>query len=881
MRPQEPQDNDAGKDPGATPSLNETVLEQETAEERDRLGATISIDEPAVAGATIAAGDAPHYTVVSPADSGTDDAVAATRPPAGTYQVLKKLGQGSMGAVYAVRDVALQRDVAMKVYRPAEGGDTGLSAPSHDLFTAEALMTASLDHPNVVPIHALGTNQEGRFFFTMKRVTGRCWADLLHPEKVREPALREEIAAHAESMQWRDHVGILLQAADAVAYAHSKGILHRDLKPENIMVGAFGEVFVMDWGIAFCFDERNPYWDDRDRKPQLAGTPYYMAPEMAASDMAALGPPSDVYQLGAILYEMLTGQSPHRGPSLVAVLKKIVGGDIRPPEDICEAPHVNRHISRIVMKALARRRRDRYPDVPSFQQDLREYLDHVESLEIAARAGSALEDVAREIRQVAPESSTGERPMDADRAATFYLGLSQCIGSLHQAIALWDGNREARDMLAEALSLQVSLAIRQTDLTLARAQWTVLRDLQVDDVQGPGKESTANRADELGRRLRAAENQAARSARNLRRLRRAAVALAAVAVAGLLAVGALLYRQRVVTLRHGESTFAAAVQSQGRMVEEHFLRFDRLARQYRQEAQRLVILPEDLLPARTATPSGRDGFYLDEDYYAADTRPPDVEARPRYGQDMSLSQATVVHAPWARDGPARQRALGDARRLARINTLFQQVHQAYPEVMWSLAGTRSGLLIGYPGSGRYRDKPDYDPTRRAWYLAAIDAETDDPVWGDPYADASTRQLIMSCMARIRVADDNVGVVGLEVSLKGLHGLLQDLVTRSSDEKVRCVVIKPFEETDAAGGGDRIVQRVLIDTRGRTVAASWRERYEMLPLDEHDPVLAARYRQCRQALRDGKPALRIHGTIFALSHMPSLGWTLIMETASAP
>ena len=861
--------------------MRETILDQDAVDDAGRLSATIRTEAPAGVRATIDVADMPSYTVIPAAAPGTDGAGPTTpRPQPGAYQMLEQLGQGSMGVVYAVLDQALQRELAMKVYRLAQGEETDSAASVRDLFTTEALMTASLDHPNVVPIHTLGTDEEGRLFFTMKRVMGRCWADILHPENVQDLKQRDAVGLQAEGMNWRDHVNILLKVADAVAYAHSKGILHRDLKPENIMIGSFGEVFVMDWGIAFCFDERNPYRDDPDLRPQLAGTPYYMAPEMAASDMTALGPHSDVYQLGAILYEILTGKSPHQGPSFDDVLKKVVRGDIRPPEDVCHAPHVNRHISRIVMKALAYRRADRYPDVPAFQRDLRDYLDHAESLEISGRAGSALKEITREIWRAFPEGLSRGRPFATDRAAVLYLGVSQCIGSLRQAIALWDRNREARQLLADALSLHVNLALQQGDLTLARAQWSVLQEVGAEEEHSPIRESIAHRVDELGQRLRTAEEQAVRSARNLRFLRRAAVLLGALAAAGLLTVVGLLHRQRAVALRHGESTFATAVASHGRMVEEHFLRFDRLARQYRQEALRLVTLPEDLIPRRPRTPAGRDGFYLDEDYYASATRPPDVGTLPRYGQVMSLSHATVVRAPWAREGPAQQRAVSDARRLARLNTLFLQVHQAYPEVMWSLAGTRSGLLIGYPGSGRYRDKPDYDPTRRAWYVAAIDAETDDPVWGDPYADASTHQLIMSCMARIRVADDNVGVVGLEVSLKGLHGLLLGLETRSGDEQVRCVVIRPFVETDAAEGRDRVVHRVLIDTRGRTVAASWRERYDMLPLHEHDPVLAAYYRQAQQALREGKPALRKDGKMIAFSRMPRLGWTLIMETLSA-
>ncbi len=382
------------------------------------------------------------------------------------YEVLEKISEGGMGLVYKVRETSLKREVALKICR-TELKPEDRNPQEVREFTNEAFMTAHLDHPGVVPIYALAKDAEGRPFFAMKKVEGLRWKDLLHPEGLREPGQREVVQKRAEQMSLRDHFNVLLKVCDAVAYAHSKGILHRDLKPENIMLGDFGEVYVMDWGLAMYFDERSEYRRVPGLKPQLAGTPHYIAPEMVRGEMTALCPASDVYLLGGILYEILTGSPPHDGATIRELLQKVAEGEVPPPEEICGPDLIPAALSRIVMKALAPRLEDRYPTVLEFQREVREYMANSESIAVGYRAALMLVDIRRDLEGRA--ASRGE-----DDAIIFYGRLSECIGVYEQAIVLWKGNDEARRGLLDALALQIHLAIKQGDLTLARAQCRLL-----------------------------------------------------------------------------------------------------------------------------------------------------------------------------------------------------------------------------------------------------------------------------------------------------------------------------------------------------------------------------------------------------------------------
>lgn len=211
------------------------------------------------------------------------------------YQVLGRLGAGGMGEVWQVHDRHLHRALAMKILHVARP-DLAVR------FQEEAQVLAQLQHPNIVPIHEMGSLDDGRLWFTMRLVRGETW--------------HARLKGCTPGPIWlRDQVQVLLRVAQAVAFAHDQGVVHRDLKPNNIMLGAFGEVMVLDWGIARLM--RNSAVISTQQGARAAtgsgvvmGTPMYMGPEQALGQVDAIGPPTDVYALGAMLYTLLAGQPP-------------------------------------------------------------------------------------------------------------------------------------------------------------------------------------------------------------------------------------------------------------------------------------------------------------------------------------------------------------------------------------------------------------------------------------------------------------------------------------------------------------------------------------------------------------------------------------------
>jgi tetratricopeptide (TPR) repeat protein len=245
------------------------------------------------------------------------------------YELLNRVGRGGMGEVFRGLDPALGRDLAVKVLRPESCADP----EAQRRFTQEARVTGALQHPNIVPVHNLGRMPDGRLYFTMKLVRGRTLAELL--AQGRGPERLPEL------------LGVFEKVCQAVAFAHSRGVIHRDLKPSNVMVGAFGEVQVMDWGLAKALrhgdragtpgGEGGAEGDTvrralltgstvDDRRTGVVGTPQYMAPEQARGE-GAVDERADVFGLGAILCEILTGKPPFLGATLGELLRQAAAGD--------------------------------------------------------------------------------------------------------------------------------------------------------------------------------------------------------------------------------------------------------------------------------------------------------------------------------------------------------------------------------------------------------------------------------------------------------------------------------------------------------------------------------------------------------------------------
>lgn len=320
------------------------------------------------------------------------------------YRVESQIGRGGMGAVMGVRDAYLNRQLAMKVMlelgTPRDDVERRIGHQLLGRFLEEAQVTSQLDHPGVVPVHELGIDDSGRVFFTMRLVKG---------DTLRE--VFEKAASEEDGWNRSRALEAMLKVCDTVAYAHSKGVLHRDLKPANVMVGRFGEVYVMDWGLAKVLGQEDRHdLRIREEEPidqaeitvssrtllqtarredadtmdgasvmsmdgQQLGTPTYMAPEQARSE--PLDERADVYSLGAMLYTLLAGRPPYVVPGMqmhaYRILEKVVAG---PPERLESiVSEVPAELVAVVDRAMARNKLGRYPTVKDLATDLRAYLD--------------------------------------------------------------------------------------------------------------------------------------------------------------------------------------------------------------------------------------------------------------------------------------------------------------------------------------------------------------------------------------------------------------------------------------------------------------------------------------------------------------------------
>ena len=272
---------------------------------------------------------------------------AVDRPDAGErYDIHELIGRGGMGAVYRATDRTLQRDVALKVL-PAE-------VDQHELvhrLEREARVLASLEHPGIVAVHDAGSLADGRPYYTMRLVRGR--------------RLDEQVREEGRGQRLRR----FLSVCDAVSFAHSRGVIHRDLKPSNVMVGAFGEVVVLDWGVAKVTGESSvdssvavSASDDRTGDGVAIGTPGFMAPEQLSGDRTAVDARADVYSLGILLRDLLGAD---HGPAALRA---------------------------IVTRATAERVGERYGSVDALAADVRSWLD---GLPVSAHSESVFEKAAR------------------------------------------------------------------------------------------------------------------------------------------------------------------------------------------------------------------------------------------------------------------------------------------------------------------------------------------------------------------------------------------------------------------------------------------------------------------------------------------------------
>jgi serine/threonine-protein kinase len=397
-------------------------------------GATITMLDHA--DATLASRPRPAITI--PTLPQLEIAIDEAGPAHADFAVGGVLGEGGMGRVLLARQKSLHRDVAVKVLKAEAARREIIEA-----LLAEAVVTGSLEHPNVVPVHALGLDAQGRPVLVMKRIEGVAWRDLVRDE--RHPAWAS-VAASGDRLD--AHLEILMAVCNAVHFAHSRGIVHRDLKLDNVMIGSFGEVYVVDWGIAIRLRSN-------DRSFGLVGTPAYMAPEMVMG--GAIDERTDVYLLGATLHAALTGASRHAGESMYDVLLSA-----RDSAPFAYGPEIPAELAAILNKAMRAAPAERFPSALELRRAVAAFRGHRGSIALSDEAAARLAEVDRE--------------NDEERHAR----LTECRFGFTAALRAWPENEAARRGLAECLARMIEHELAQRDLAGARALFAELREPRPD-----------------------------------------------------------------------------------------------------------------------------------------------------------------------------------------------------------------------------------------------------------------------------------------------------------------------------------------------------------------------------------------------------------------
>lgn len=366
-----------------------------------------------------------------------EDASVAVPEGVGTGEALEirgMLGRGGMGVVHLAVQNSLQREVAVKTLH-----DEAQDGVARRRLLREAWVTGSLEHPNIVPVYDLGHDGDGRPRLVLKRIDGALWSELL-----RDPfAVRESFGVR-DTLDW--HLRTLAQLCSAVAFAHARGVIHRDLKPENVMVGHYGEVYLLDWGLALPLEEaaQRPVGA---RAGSFSGSPAYMAPEQLPDAVHPLGPHTDLYLLGAMLYEVLHGQPPHQGTTLEEVLAQVRAS--APPID----PELPRALRELLQSCLAVDPAERPASAEAVRFAVVDHLEHRHVEAVVERALLQLEEL--------------ERALDGDDAARRHDLLGACRFGFGQALELDPEHPRARGGLTRALCGMAERALADDDLGAA------------------------------------------------------------------------------------------------------------------------------------------------------------------------------------------------------------------------------------------------------------------------------------------------------------------------------------------------------------------------------------------------------------------------------
>lgn len=386
------------------------------------------------------------------------------------------LGQGGMGRVFLAYQKSMGREVAVKSTMPDVG------AAGRAALLLEGRVTGSLEHPGIVPIHAVGLDSQQAPVLVMKRIEGVSWKTLLADNN--HPAW--QTVDGAEEGHLYANLRILMHVCNTLHFAHSRGVLHRDMKPENVMIGSFGEVYVVDWGVATRLGNEQP-----GASHGVVGTPAYLAPEMVSNHLGPVGVHTDVFLLGATLYELLMGEPPNRGNTLAEVLL----GAYQCEEKRFRS-EVPRELADLCQSALSKEKEKRPASALHFRRALADYLTHEASNTLVKSAEELLEKWRSEIQR---------NPTDQSESRKLAV---ECRFALQMALREWPENADAKARLQECLSLQFERAIESKDIATAH-------EILADIINKDGKSQRLEKLEQDIAQERAQTEQLAQFAKDM------------------------------------------------------------------------------------------------------------------------------------------------------------------------------------------------------------------------------------------------------------------------------------------------------------------------------------------------------------------------------
>ena len=283
----------------------------------------------------------------------------------GRYVIIERVGFGGMGEIFLAYDPICKRKIALKSIKPSLQNNRQIKK----CFLREATIASQLNHPSIVSIYSINENSDGHCYYTMPYIRGKTLKDVLHESQ------EQDIHAEPTKTSVESLLHIFLTICEAIAYSHSKNILHRDLKLENIIIGTYGEVIILDWGIAdFAIaNSAYPTTPPKELPKKVAGTISYLAPEIALGFPASIQ--TDIYSLGVILYQMLTLKLPFQRGNLQAFRKNIMKEKIVDPIDVAPYRSIPHELSQVICKVLASQKSARYGSVSQLIADIKKIID--------------------------------------------------------------------------------------------------------------------------------------------------------------------------------------------------------------------------------------------------------------------------------------------------------------------------------------------------------------------------------------------------------------------------------------------------------------------------------------------------------------------------